>query len=225
MTDATAAVTELPEEADDPVTEAPTQRYRDPTPYEKRLRTENARLRARAIEAERAADEARRKIEAAEAGLASANTDAERRIADARKAAEEAAAAERERIAAEAKSAAEASVAAERTAAQTRIIRAEVRAAAVAAGLVDPRALNMLDISGVKLNDAGDVEIPDGFFDAAKTEYPYLFADRKAEPAKPTTSQPASPPPSKPAEKKHGRELDAAEWRAIRGELLQGRIP
>jgi hypothetical protein len=225
MTEATAAAVELTEEAEDPVTETAAQRYRDPTPYEKRLRTENARLRARAIEAERAADEARRKIEAAEAGLASANTDAERRIADARKAAEEAAAAERERIAAEAKSAAEASVAAERTAAQTRIIRAEVRAAAVAAGLVDPRALNMLDISSVTLDDNGEVAIPDGFFDNAKAEFPYLFADRKAEPAKPTTSQPASPPPSKPAEKKHGRDLSTDEWRAMRQELMQGRIP
>ncbi len=69
----------------------------------------------------------------------------------------------------------EAALAALRGEYDQRLVRAELKSAALAAGMIDPDGLRMLDTSKVKLNEDGSVLIPDGFFDAAKTAKPFLF--------------------------------------------------
>lgn len=208
-----------PPEVDDPedvVTEThQRERFRDPTPYERRLRTEAANLRQRALAAERDL----------ETKLSAVQADAERRIADAEKRIADAAA-KATKDAADAKAAAEAAaeqkVNAALTAAQQRTIRAEVRAAAIQAGLIHTKGLDMLDLSGVTLDDKGDVVLPDGFFEKAKEDMPFLFqAPPPVTGPKPaTTSSTAAPPPSTPPTNKRATEMTPEEYREARRGLL-----
>lgn len=66
------------------------------------------------------------------------------------------------------------------TAGDQRVIRAELKAAAVKAGMVDPAALKMLDLSKVKLGDDGEVIGADELMTAAKKAHPYLFGTQSS---------------------------------------------
>lgn len=90
-----------------------------------------------------------------------------------------------------------------------RLMRAEMKAAALAAGMVDLDGLKLLDLSGVKLDEAGEVKIPEGFFDKAKAAKPYLFG------AKATTSTPTTPPAAEAPAQKSAREMSSAELSAL----------
>jgi len=109
-----------------------------------------------------------------------------------------------------------------------RLLRAEIKAHALAAGIVDLKALKLLDLSSIKLGSDGEVEIPTGFFDKAKAEMPYLFkvAPPVAEPTSPvveppvvkpnSTSVPAVPPtPSQPTTEKLAKDMTPAELQAL----------
>ena len=63
-----------------------------------------------------------------------------------------------ERQLSEARTAADARVAEAMAKANERIIRTELKSYAVKAGIVDLDGLRLADLSGVKLNDAGEVE-------------------------------------------------------------------
>lgn len=107
-----------------------------------------------------------------------------------------------------AKAEAEAKITEATTAAQARVIRAEIKAAAIKAGMIDLDGLKMLDLSGVKLNDAGEVDGADALLDAAKKAKPYLFGDAK------TSSTTPPPKPKEPTEKT-AKEMTDAELRAF----------
>ena len=92
---------------------------------------------------------------------------------------------------------------------EQRLIAAEVKAAAVAAGIVDPDAVRLLDLSAVKLNEAGDAVIPAGFFDAARASKPYLFRN-----ASTSTSNPTAPPPPGELRQRRAVDMTDAERRA-----------
>jgi hypothetical protein len=94
-----------------------------------------------------------------------------------------------------------------RSTADQRVIRAELKAAAVRAGIVDLDGLKLLDTSGVKLGDDGEVVIPGDFFDNAKKSKPYLFGQ--------STSQTQQPPRQEPPKKKSAREWSDDEMRAF----------
>lgn len=111
----------------------------------------------------------------------------------------------------------EAARTAARTEAEARIIRAEIKAAALAAGMVDLDGLKLLDLSAVKLDEAGEVTVPDGFFDAARQAKPYLFG------ATSTTSTPGRPPPPNTPAAKKATEMSDEEWRAARAQVLNRR--
>lgn len=96
-----------------------------------------------------------------------------------------------------------------RTEANARIVRAELKAAALNAGMVDLDGLKLLDLSGVKLDDAGEVAIPDGFFARAKEAKPYLFGVAKS------TSTAEKAPPAEPPAAKTAAEMTAAEVAAL----------
>ena len=94
------------------------------------------------------------------------------------------------------------------SAAEQRIIRAEIKASALAAGMIDLDGLKLLDLSGVKLDDKGDVKLPDGFFDKARQAKPYLFK------AEATTSAAKEPPPAAAPAAKRASDMTPAEIRA-----------
>ena len=92
--------------------------------------------------------------------------------------------------AAAAKTEAEARIAAAEKAASDRLILAELKAAALKAGMIDLDGLKLADISSVKLNDKGELEGADALMSSLKTAKPYLFKETKS------TSSTASPPPA-----------------------------
>jgi len=95
------------------------------------------------------------------------------------------------------------------TAAEQRIIRAEMKAAAIKAGMVDLDGLKLADLSGVKLNEAGEVEGADELMAALKEAKPYLFASSQS------TSQTSQKPPKKDDSKpKTAKDMTDEEWKA-----------
>lgn len=111
-----------------------------------------------------------------------------------------------------AKAAAEAAekVAQAETAANQRIIRAELKAAALKAGMVDLDGLKLADLSGVKLNDAGEVEGADKLMEDLKKAKPYLFGTQQH------SSNPGNPPNPNPPAAKKAMEMSDAEYAAAR---------
>lgn len=151
--------------------------------YVKDLREENKGWRLKATEQEQA-----RKT--AEAAAAQALKDAEDKIK-----------------AAEAKHATDAE--ARQKAADSRVILAELKAAAVKAGMIDLDGLKLADMSKVKLGESGEVEGADALMAAMKEAKPYLFGAVRG-----GTSDPSAPPPRNPAEPKAAKDMTPAEREA-----------
>lgn len=203
------------------------EQLREPTAYEVALREENKKWRVRAREAER-------RIETASG---SDKAEWERKLSEARTAADQALAAEkaeRERVLNEAKEASERAVAEARTAAERRIVKAEVRALAIQAGLQHAKGLDLLDLSEIKLDDKGELSLPEGYFDKAKEEFPFLFAaaqaakqdDPPVDPAKPNSGNPANTPAPKQPTGKKVTDLSAEEYAAMKAQVFAtGRLP
>jgi hypothetical protein len=83
--------------------------------------------------------------------------------------------------------------------AEDRLLRAELKAAAIKVGLHDVDGLKLADITKLKFNAAGEVEGLDAFITAFKEAKPYLFT----EPADSTSSgvkKPAAKPGNEPAD-------------------------
>jgi multidrug efflux pump subunit AcrA (membrane-fusion protein) len=109
--------------------------------------------------------------------------------------------------------AAEARAAEARVSADQRTIQAELRTAAVLAGMIKPDLVKMLDISGVKLGEDGKVIIPETLFEDAKKSDPYMFGNAAA----PNHSSNPNPPPktAPSGDKKYG-EMTPVEQQAFR---------
>lgn len=99
-------------------------------------------------------------------------------------------------------------------AANERIIRAELKASALKAGMVDLDGLKLADLSKVKLNDAGEVEGADELMTELKKAKPYLFANA-------SSSNSGEPPAKKPPEGKKATEMTAEEYAAAKKALLK----
>ena len=62
-----------------------------------------------------------------------------------------------------------------KTSADQRVIRAELKAEAVKAGMIDLDGLKLADLSTITLDDKGDVVGAEALFKALKESKPYLF--------------------------------------------------
>ena len=89
-------------------------------------------------------------------------------------------AAEAAEAATKAQQAAEAKAAEREAAANARVIKAELKAHAIKAGIVDLDGLALADLSGVKFNDKGEIEGAEAAIEALKKSKPYLFAQTTA---------------------------------------------
>ena len=97
-----------------------------------------------------------------------------------------------------------------------RLVRAELKAAAVKAGMIDLDGLKLADLSAVKLNDDGEVEGADDLLAALKEAKPYLFTA----PANPQggNTNPANPPKKTGNEPKLAKDMTDAERKAFLAE-------
>jgi len=100
---------------------------------------------------------------------------------------------------------------------ESRLIRAELKAEAIRAGIVDLDGLKLLDPAAAKLNDAGEVENAPTLLANLKREKPWLFAGQ-------SSSSTAAPPPAASAQAKKATEMTDAEYRAARAALLKRRF-
>lgn len=100
------------------------------------------------------------------------------------------------------------------TVADQRVIRAELKAAALKAGMVDLDGLKLADLSKVKLNDEGEVEGADELMEAMKKAKPYLFGE-------PSSSNGAKPPKPGNQTPKLATEMTDEEYRKERAKLTR----
>jgi hypothetical protein len=96
-----------------------------------------------------------------------------------------------------------------KTTADLRIIRAELKAEALKAGMIDMDGLKLIDTTPVTIGEDGEVKIPDGFFKTAKEAKPWLFG------AVSSTSATHEPPPKQQPGPKPAAEWTAAERSAF----------
>ena len=97
-----------------------------------------------------------------------------------------------------------------------RLVRAEFKAEAVRAGIVDLDGLKLLDLSAARLNERGEVDNASAILVQLKRAKPWLFGAA-------SSSHPAAPPAAQPPRQKLATEMTDAEYRAARSELLRRR--
>jgi len=95
-----------------------------------------------------------------------------------------------------------------------RLVRAELKAHAVRAGMVDLDGLKLVDTSGLVLNEQDEVEGASDLMHALRRSKPWLFGGS-------SSSSVAVPPPAQSPRSKLATEMTEDEWRAARGELLR----
>ena len=100
--------------------------------------------------------------------------------------------------------------------ARERVVRAELRAEAVRAGMVDLDGLKLVDASAVTLSESGEVEGAAALMRDLRRTKPWLFAAA-------STSSVAGVPPAQPPRPRLATEMSFTEWQAARREILKRR--
>lgn len=155
--------------------------------YVTELRQENASYRTRAVDAEKKAQEA---IDKATLAQTEAEARATKAAADA-----------------------DAKVKETHTASEQRIIRAELKAEAIKAGMVDLDGLKLADLSTVKLDEKGEVVGAEDMLKALKEAKPYLFKEASS------SSNPETPPPKEKPKAFNARTATPEELQAKAREM------
>lgn len=99
---------------------------------------------------------------------------------------------------------------------ESRLIRAEMKAQAILAGMVDLDGLKLVDYSTIKLSATGDVEGAGSVMSRLRHAKPWLFGHA-------SSSSTATPPPAQPPRKKLANEMSDAEYRSARADLIKRR--
>lgn len=104
------------------------------------------------------------------------------------------------------------------TRARNRIVNAEVRTAAIEAGMVDLDGIKLLDLSKVKVSDDGDVDVASvkALLTEMKEAKAYLFGPPRGT-GNPNPTPVPTPPGDKSVKELSKAEYDAAKRAAIRG--------
>ncbi len=100
--------------------------------------------------------------------------------------------------------------------ARARVIRAELKAEAVRAGMIDLDGLKLLDAGTIKLNSDGEVEGASAIMAKFKRDKPWLFGAL-------SSSSRATPPAAEPPRQKRASEMSPDEYRVARAEMLRRR--
>ena len=107
-----------------------------------------------------------------------------------------------------------------RSEATGRVIRAELKAHALKAGIIDLDGLRLADTSKLTLSEDGDVVGAESLIDTLRQEKPYLFSDARAGVSTGTTGQTQRPPPPASPLAMDARTLSKEAWQAERARLL-----
>lgn len=99
-------------------------------------------------------------------------------------------------------------------AANERVVRSELKAAAIAAGMVDLDGLKLADLSSVKLGADGNVDGAEALMKALKEAKPYLFKQPASSSANPGGAPKADEGKAKPA-----TQMTAEEYAKAKAEL------
>ncbi len=101
--------------------------------------------------------------------------------------------------------------------ADARLVRAELKAEAIRAGMVDLDGLKLLDAAEIRLTEAGEVADAPALLSKLKRAKPWLFGTVTS------SSAAANPPRPEPPRTRHANELSHEEWLAARAALLRRR--
>ena len=99
-------------------------------------------------------------------------------------------------------------------ASNARLIRAELKAEAVRAGMVDLDGLKLIDTAGLRHDENGNHVGGADVMRQMRRAKPWLFAGAN-------TSSTSSAPPKEPPRPKLASEMTYDEWQAARAELLK----
>lgn len=100
--------------------------------------------------------------------------------------------------------------------AEARLIKAELKAEALRAGMVDLDGLKLIDTTQVKLTADGEVEGAYDLMLQVKKAKPWLFGGA-------SSSSASTPPPARPPRQRLATEMTDTEYRAAREALLRNR--
>ena len=115
----------------------------------------------------------------------------------------------------------DAAIASMRAESDARLIRAELKVAAIKSGIIDVDALRLIDTEGLTIGTDGSIEGADHAIAALRTSKPYLFADGRPNiQATFTTSQPRRPPAPIQPDPVDARTLSREQWQAERAKVL-----
>jgi hypothetical protein len=167
--------------------------------YVRELRAENKGYRLKATELERTAADAQAKLDKAASDLET----------------------EKKRLETEHT----AKVTEVQAAAAARLIRAEIKAGALDAGLKHNDFLKLIDTSAIKIGDDGEVVVPADFWAGVKAKSPHFFNESGAEAGTTSQTRPA-PRPAAPGAVKKAVEMTDAEFNIAMGQIEKtGRVP
>lgn len=102
------------------------------------------------------------------------------------------------------------------TAMHARLVRAELKAEAIRAGMVDLDGLKLVDVAAIKVAENGEVEGAKTIMQDLKRAKPWLFGGG-------SSSSTAAAPPAQPPKARLATEMDHAEWQKARADLLKRR--
>jgi hypothetical protein len=97
---------------------------------------------------------------------------------------------------------------------RANLIRAELKAEALRAGMVDLDGLKLIDPAELSLTESGEVEGAAALIQRFRRAKPWLFASGSSAIA-------AAPPPSRPPRQKAALEMSHDEYRIARAALLR----
>ncbi len=112
---------------------------------------------------------------------------------------------------------AEAALADAQAQAQAKLVRAELKAEAIRAGMIDLDGLKLLDLSEVQLSEAGELVDPKAIFTKLKRSKPWLFSGVASSSAASHVPKPEPPRP------RQANEMGHEEWLAARAALIKRR--
>jgi hypothetical protein len=112
---------------------------------------------------------------------------------------------------------AEAALAAAQAQAREKLIRAELKAEALRAGMIDLDGLKLLDLTQIAVDENGDVVESSAIFARLKRTKPWLFGGAASSSAAVHAPKPEPPRP------RQASELSHEEWLAARAALIKRR--
>ena len=101
-------------------------------------------------------------------------------------------------------------------AAEQRLIRAELKAEALRAGMVDLDGIKLVEMEALALNEKGEIAGAAQLMVQLKRAKPWLFGGV-------STSSGARAPSAQPPQQKQATEMSHEEWRTARAELVKRR--